>query len=161
MRLPHYRLRTLLIAVAILAVVCGAFSYADRALTSIWMDQRVVPIRLIIVDAATGRAIPDAAVTIYDVRGARPSTSGSSGRDGRVTLLHPFTVIGTRDLLGRRDAGRIDLYSFWCIEVKARGYRDWRSALSSRIDPEGPADPPTIALDRGAPPGTSHEPPHE
>jgi hypothetical protein len=132
MRLPRIRLRTLMIAVAVAALVASLFAPPRRLPSGIWYDRRAVPLTFAVVDAESGAAIPCASVTIYDSRGSRWTSGGRTDAGGRATIAHEFPISGVHDPLGRRIRATVD-YGFWDFEVKAPGYRDERAVLVHRV----------------------------
>ncbi len=124
------------------------------------------PFSFVVVDDATGRPIPNAAVRLIDPRFApddaeNQGTRVVTGADGSVEYYLYANVRGREGLLGRTETIS---YNPWLIRVEALGYRPFFTSLAT--DPPIPTDrltapplnltfPPPPSVTIGLSPSTS------
>lgn len=126
----RFRLRTLLLLPLVLAPLIVALLPILPYQASISMT---APFRFVVVDEATGRPIPNAAVRLIDPRFALGDTANQGERvvtraDGSVDYFLFANVQGRQGLLGRTETIS---YNPWLIRVEARGYRPFFTSLAS------------------------------
>ncbi len=160
MRLPRFRIRTLVLAVAVAAVLCAIvpalLPLLPRVRWSPWSAGKGVPIDVLVTDADTGRPLAGAAVSVSHAYhpGLMPPSEGRTDAAGRlrpVTHVHawgkaldlgttrPFIVFWTEQTTA---AGGI-------VRAAAEGYE---SAETTMVEVIGRS---TIVIPLRRPPSTA------
>jgi hypothetical protein len=149
MRPPRFRIRSLLIAVA---VVAAGLWLLDSIGTE-GVGSAAVPLTFRVVDADSGRPIPSARIELYGhYLDGLMSLTAFAGPDGRATIYYParFTV---RQTAIRPMSRSVDYTA--AVRVPAEGYRTLIVPLCSltadRRYHHDPVPPPIVVRLRKAP----------
>jgi hypothetical protein len=105
-----------------------------------------IPLRFAVLDADTGRPVPNADVKLVEFNRAN-YRAPATGRDGQTAITLGFKCCSNSALFGK---SRHIIYSFWEVDVEAAGYATLSSALTGFTGEncfhDADATPPPITL---------------
>ena len=148
MRLPRFRLRTLMVITAVAALVCAVaptlWLISPRFGTRAWSAGKGMPLSVTVLDDVTGR--PIAGATIQVIPQLRPdllpSVEGTTGADGRLhftAVAKAWGKVWTADWEGYRpvEIWKTEDVSMAGVSLQATapGYDEGRVAVAERPGP--------------------------
>jgi hypothetical protein len=153
MQLPRFRLRTLMIVVAVVGLMLCVARWDNRPV-SLGVGHHPIPLTFFVSDTERGLAIPGATIDLVDLDYADIPTPPQvlhlrTGPDGRVTipLTLQFTEVATPE--GELISMSIR-YPFWEVKVAADGYETAKRAFVDyhRGNPRfhSPSPPPPVVF---------------